>query len=255
MRPGRLYSVMVSPKQVLAKEDLEPVPASRRNCRLPWENSGLLLFRNYTQFGQSQHDGEVSIPCQALIKKKALSCSGCLFECHLKIAHQACGCVPWDYPHLEESISVCDRAGVQCFRKHFSRYVFFSQKVKHKVAMKKEVSSLLYSYRQGICDCPSSCESTEYPYTYHWEPLEFDYDLCYEEWFPRKNIAVLLLLNMRAGLPEWVYTCRDIMMTRKVSLVKVYFATNSFQRIIRGRGISFAGQLSRIGEQSFTKKK
>ena len=64
----------------------------RRNCRFRTENQGLKLFKQYSQ-------------------------NSCMFECHLAMATQNCGCVPWDYPHFERSglSDICDGWGRYCF--------------------------------------------------------------------------------------------------------------------------------------------
>ena len=39
---------------------------------------------------------------------KDYSQANCKFECQLKAAYEKCHCVPWDYPHLNDSMAICD---------------------------------------------------------------------------------------------------------------------------------------------------
>ena len=47
--------------------------------------------------------------------------SGCLFECGLKEAEKACGCVPWNYPG-SNSMMMCDLFGNRCFEDALSGF-------------------------------------------------------------------------------------------------------------------------------------
>ena len=39
----------------------------------------------------------------------------CEFECFLKRSEEICGCVPWNYPHLNETTTLCDGQSAYCF--------------------------------------------------------------------------------------------------------------------------------------------
>ena len=64
----------------------------RRSCRFRHDIEGLKLFKQYSQ-------------------------SACQFECQIEMATKKCGCVPWDYPHLNTSglSEVCEGWGRYCF--------------------------------------------------------------------------------------------------------------------------------------------
>ena len=64
----------------------------RRSCRFRHDIEGLKLFKQYSQ-------------------------AACQFECQIQMATEKCGCVPWDYPHLNTSglSEVCEGWGRYCF--------------------------------------------------------------------------------------------------------------------------------------------
>lgn len=59
----------------------------------------------------------------------------CKFECRLRQAEKECGCIPWDYPQLDENIElICDGIKTACFQN----------------AMK--------GYNETSCQCDPDCE-------------------------------------------------------------------------------------------------
>ncbi len=194
--PGALYTFVVSPKQVITSSDVKDIKKTSRNCLFSWESDKLKLFKNYTQ-------------------------AGCEFECKLEKAHEACGCTPWDYPHLEEPISMCNKEGEACFKSNFS------------------VSST-------VCDCPGSCSYTDYTYNYHEEPLKMTPGFCSSGIIPRKHFTYYLLTGQTVDKRNWYSIC-DAFLHNRVTVVRVYAASGSIGRTIRNKRVSLAGQVSQIG--------
>ena len=51
-----------------------------------------------------------------------------MFECKLKRAYEACGCIPWNYPHFvdkkaEGLTDLCDYVGNSCFEQKMDEFV------------------------------------------------------------------------------------------------------------------------------------
>ena len=62
----------------------------------------------------------------------------CEFQCHLQLAKEECGCVPWNYPQIEEKINeICDGPGTFCFE-----------------------NAMQSGFGQSQCDCLSNCDET-----------------------------------------------------------------------------------------------
>ena len=51
--------------------------------------------------------------------------NNCQFECQPNIASEKCQCVPWDYPHLNATMSICDRFGRYCFMSFMANTTIF----------------------------------------------------------------------------------------------------------------------------------
>ncbi len=194
--PGRVYSIFITPRQIVADEGLRSLPVESRKCLFPDEGSHLRLFRNYTK-------------------------QGCMFECLLHQAHEACNCTPWDYPHIREHSSLCDEKGTRCFSQRF-----------------------LDPTALNDCPCPSACILTEYTHDYHFEDLLPNEVVC-NEVLQRRHSAVHLLQDMRSRQERWDEVCEK--KVRTVALVKIYLGSDTFQRITRHKRVTFSGQLSSIG--------
>ena len=199
--PGKIYTLVVTPKQVDTELDVEALPLSSRNCLFPSESSGLSLFLNYTQ-------------------------SGCILECKLKLAHDSCGCTPWDFPQPpSHQISLCNMSESVCFS-----------------------SALSLEGAPGQCDCPPSCQETEYPYTLYSEPIEWE-SIClgrHSGFHPEvKNLVFFTAAGMRNDLENRFEMCRRTM--EKVAVVRIYVGSSAFHRVTRSRRVTFVGQLSNIG--------
>ncbi len=197
--PGYVYNIFVTSKQILADQEIGTLPLGLRHCLFPSENSHLELFNNYSK-------------------------SACEFECHVKNAHDSCGCIPWDYPRLDRlSLPVCNETGTECFKVGY-----------------------LDSALSAECDCPSSCLSTEYSYTYHSEPLTYTTGLC-RETIPRMQFVISLLYGLRPRQENWYQLC-GARMLESIALVRISMGSNTFHRITRHKRITFTGQLSSIGK-------
>ena len=92
LNPGYKSTIIVSTSEIKTTEPLLEYSKQRRNCRHENETMGLRILEKYSK-------------------------SGCIFECRLGIALDFCGCSPWDYPRLNETVRICDNMGSVCFEK------------------------------------------------------------------------------------------------------------------------------------------
>ncbi len=83
------YTLTVTPSDIITTDDdLIDTPEEKRKCRFSHEHhaSDASLFKQYSQ-------------------------SSCLFECKLRKAladPEKPSCLPWDFPHPEENITICN---------------------------------------------------------------------------------------------------------------------------------------------------
>lgn len=114
IEPGYTSTFLITPSQIVTSLSPKGLMEEQRQCRFDLENGSLRLFKDYSQ-------------------------SGCLLECELQEAYERCQCIPWNYPHLEEDMPICNQFGRDCF----------------ETAMSNASSS-------ATCDCPFDCSYTRY---------------------------------------------------------------------------------------------
>ena len=105
VEPGYLSTVLITSSEHMFDDNAVGVSEEKRHCRFNYEATGLKLTNIYSQ-------------------------SGCIFECQLEEATDFCGCVPWDYPHLQEHglQRICDFWGKSCFEKVMANFTVASAK-------------------------------------------------------------------------------------------------------------------------------
>ena len=60
-------------------------------------------------------------------------------DCFIRKSEEKCGCIPWNYPHLNEHSILCDGKATICFE-----------------------TSMENGFSQDECGCLDNCESVEY---------------------------------------------------------------------------------------------
>ena len=88
IKPGYKNTVALTATKITADDDLQEIDTISRNCSFEWENSKLLIFKNYSQ-------------------------SNCIFECNFFYAQNLTvnkfpPCSPWYFPTPEDSPKMCD---------------------------------------------------------------------------------------------------------------------------------------------------
>ena len=91
VKAGYISTIRLTPSQIVTSPDTIHMPKEHRGCQFQHENDDLTIFKVYTE-------------------------ANCNFECKLKIALEKCHCMPWDYPHFNDSVATCDRFGGLCFK-------------------------------------------------------------------------------------------------------------------------------------------
>ena len=117
VKAGYISTIRITPSQTVTSPDTLHMPKEHRGCQFQHENDDMTIFKVYTE-------------------------ANCNFECKLKIALENCHCMPWDYPHFNDSVATCDRFGGLCFKMFLD----------HDETMKQ-------------CQCLPDCTTTTYSYS------------------------------------------------------------------------------------------
>ena len=118
LKRGYEYHIDVTPVGSRSSDNLKALDAEDRNCLLENEIPEKSIFKRYTE-------------------------SNCKYECHVAIAKQNCGCIPWDF--MAKATHLGDECDV------FGRTCFF-----------KEIKDIALN-PQDICPhCKEACDKTEF---------------------------------------------------------------------------------------------
>ena len=133
INPGYKSTLRIIPSQTITSHDTVHLPKETRGCQFQHENADLTIFKVYTE-------------------------ANCIFECKLNIAHDNCHCMPWDFPHFNNSVATCDRFGGLCF-KHFMEYADTMRQCKcHPDCT---ITTYIYSIDSIKIDGDSICSNKE----------------------------------------------------------------------------------------------
>ena len=114
---GYISTFLITPSQIVPSEHTKHISRVKRQCQFRAEFDETGLFKEFSE-------------------------ANCNFECLLKTAYNQCGCMPWDYPHLNSSMTICDRLGRDCFKQ----------------------SIIIHESKQN-CKCQTDCTTTRYSYS------------------------------------------------------------------------------------------
>ena len=92
IEPGNSYTYTILASQITTNSRFEDMTPVDRNCSLPAESQQLNMFKEYSK-------------------------SACEYECALKFAAQACGCLPWNLPNntvAADKLPLCNQTN-DCF--------------------------------------------------------------------------------------------------------------------------------------------
>ena len=95
LMPGLQTTISVTPQFINTSKNFNDLNPITRNCRLPHENFGLSLLKNYSR-------------------------TACEHECAFKKAVSLCRCMPWYYKNDSSSVPICEMFGGYCFDKIMS---------------------------------------------------------------------------------------------------------------------------------------
>ena len=222
--PGYISTFIISPSQSITNKNTKHLPKEKRQCQFKGENENLHLFKDYRQ-------------------------GNCLFECQLLSAFDKCGCIPWDYPFMNESMAICDKFGRLCFQTFL---------VDHKTISKCNQSQ-----------CENDCVSTRYSYSVYSTKIDA-ISLCKNEDFrdvlefgtgygkekEKKRDINFRISPIFIRRYEQIVWHKDIGQTAmcqervsNMAIVNFQIDSQFYNRIKRTQRVTFAGTLSNIGEK------
>ena len=218
---GYISTFLITPSQVVTSENTKYLSREKRQCQFRDEIDDMVLFKDYSEIN-------------------------CNFECLLKSAYNECGCMPWDFPHLNSSMTICDRLGRDCFKQSIA---IFDSKQK--------------------CKCKSDCTTTRYSYSVSQtkiddktaeilcSDIEYRLALLQGGAYKPKLIQDGKFLNMP---PKFIERYEQIMhgknpskmercieKVKNLAIVNFQIGTKIMTRIKRTQRVTFADTLSNIG--------
>ncbi len=209
--PGTHTTVVVTPH--VTETDLSLLSEDKlvRGCHSQ-EHDGnpLKLYQNYTK-------------------------DNCVFECQMKRSTDVCGCVPWNYPKLDEEEKTCSIKGTVCF--------------KEQLAISEEVADCSH--------CLDECNKTDYEYTVHTKPMQ---EICGDD-NPDIQKAVDMVVNdntdnflpdlhfiQEVGLLYHLGAPCHVYIKKNAALIDVHIGPANAVRRIRMPRVTFWQQLSNLGK-------
>ena len=206
VEPGYITTFLITPLQIVTSANARGLSINKRKCMFKHDKQELLLFKRYTQ-------------------------TNCLFECQLKVAYNKCQCVPWDYPHLNDSWSICDRFG----RKSFLE-------IMQKVDLNKD------------CNCILDCAITRYSFSLHANKINVK-ELC-----SNKEYNSFMTSGKTGYPPKFIRRYEQIVYgkdigndvlcqnrTKNMAIVRFQIADQIITRIKKTQRMTFADFVSNIG--------
>ena len=205
--PGYVTTFLITPTQIVSSESTMQLPPSKRICLFQHENNDLTLFKVYSQ-------------------------SNCMFECKLNMAYNKCHCIPWNYPHLNDSLNICDRFGKDCFEEYMS-----NSSMTKKCTCLPECATMKYTYSASsiLFDAKALCKDDRY--RGYWTSGKFG--------FPPKFIRRYEQVLYGKEIGEDTICIEN---TKKLAIVKFQITSQIITRIKKSMRVSFADTLSNIGK-------
>ena len=219
VKPGYISTFIITPSQSITNENTKHLPKEKRQCQFKDEKENSRLFKDYRQ-------------------------GNCIFECQLNIASKKCGCMPWDYPFLNDSLPICDKFGRLCFQ-----------------------TTMINSESTTKCNqsqCKNDCISTSYRYSVYFTKID-SIALCENDDFkralefgtgydkkgkyyyriPPKFIRRYEQIVQNKDIDE-ITMCQE--RVKNMAIVNFQIDSQSYYTIKRTLRITFADMLSNIGK-------
>ena len=216
---GYISTFLITPSQIVTSEHTKHISREKRQCQFRDEFDEMILFKDYRE-------------------------ANCNFECLLKAAYSECGCMPWDYPHLNSSMTICDRLGRDCFKQ----------------------SIIVHESKQN-CKCQRDCTATRYSYSVSQTKIDATTaeELCSDKGYQfslKHGVKKKHLGSKEYNMPpkfidfyEQIMYGKDtsdmkwcIGRVKKLAIVNFQIGTKVMTRIKRTQRFTFADTLSNIGD-------
>ena len=217
VKAGYISTFLINPSQTITSNNTKHLSQEKRQCQFKNENRNLELFKDFSE-------------------------ANCIFECQLKTVFGKCGCTPWDYPVLNDSMPTCDSFGRLCFKKF-----------------------MVHPNTTKTCNyCAHDCTTTRYSFSVYSTRIDADV-LCSNDQFRKAlQYGTHLSKNQPYGYfampPMFIRRYEQIVQEKDIghmnmclervkNLAIVNFQIESpfFTRIKRTQRVSFADTLSNIG--------
>ncbi len=214
--PGNTYNILVTPSVTAIEDDVKKMNPYRKNCVSHLFDQELTIFRKYSK-------------------------SGCMLECKLRRAAKRCGCIPWDYPKLDEGAPICHFQTTTCFKTEMSKGVTPTE-----------------------CSCLNDCDLVSYTYDIIVKSTQVN-DYCYgSEGLWQEHVAPWQGRNNFLGLAAEAFSksYRELIgletssqenlceatLRGGIAAVKIYIGPPAADVSTRSLRVTFADRVANIGE-------
>ncbi len=211
INPGMVHSIQVRPSRIGSLPEVKLLDPKKRNCLFPHEDSGMKILRNYSK-------------------------SSCLFECTLTLVKEKCGCIPWDYPQLDQA-SLCSYLETErCAQPLMDN------------------SSMLHDQ----CSCPNDCEKISYAYSMSITPIARE-QVCQKQkeemYYGTWKTPIPDPLHPFFRIFEFFFDETDIWSlnefcqadAKNMAVVKMHLATDVVEQTTFRPRVSFIDQVASLG--------
>ena len=213
VKPGYISTFIITPSQTITYENTKHLTIAKRQCQFKDETYNSALFKDYRQVN-------------------------CIFECEVETASNKCGCIPWDYPFLNNSVAICDAFGRFCFKKFMEDPKTIKQ-CEH-CAHDCTTTGYWYSIYSTKIDETEICSNIRFRYALEYGTAKPD-NYRMPPQFLRKYEEILQIKNETS-----IEQC--IERVKKMAIVNFQIDNQYFNRIKRTQRVTFADTLSNIGE-------
>lgn len=203
IKPGYSTTIHITPSFEVTSSSTKSMPEQERNCRFASESDDSQLFKRYSRVG-------------------------CLLECQMKKAYQACNCIPWNYPHFLGNQTICHRYTQECFEDVMNT----NMNLDH-------------------CSCPYDCSLTTYSFSVTQDiikPILCEEVSFLHSWVDRIYPRFERHLNKKFHQEKFdMFDYCHKYLTKHMAVVNVHLTKSTISQQKRTQRVTFSNHFANIG--------
>ena len=225
IKPGYTSTFIITPSQSITNRNTKHLPQGKRKCQFKDENEDFSLFKEYRQ-------------------------GNCIFQCQIETSFEKCGCMPWDYPFLNESsMAMCDKFGRLCFQRRMVDPETITKC--NRSQCENDCISTRYSYSVystkideiALCDNEDFVDALQFGTGYGTKDRKPDYNFRMPSLFIRRYEQIVKQQDISEK-----FLCQE--RVKNMAIVNFQIDSQFYTRIKRTQRVTFADTLANIGMSS-----